>query len=736
MFALRALLKQKDANSSTAGRSGAAEAEDPGASGDPTQLATVCETAMGEERGIPKRKGSSPTLSDNPGSVSLLNNAAADSMQRRYPTVSESEEAIPRNRKDVVDKGLLSMDTARQLLELYKTELYPFYPIVYITPACTADDLRRTKPTLFLAIVAAAAGKKYPDVAMQLDQEVLQEYANRTVVNSEKSLELAESLLVSSVWYQPPGRLAQLKYYEYIHMAAIMVADIGIGTRRLKGEWMALASKNSALCSNPSANVSNPDFNMRMRMRNLEVEDGVTSIESRRTFLATHSTSAGVIITLRRPAMMRTTSYTRECLDYLEQSPHAAPGDCILTAWTRLLMIADEISTAFAYDDPGAIASIVDVKTQLMIGAFEKRLTEWRRSVAEQNFSPTLRITYYTTRLHLHEIVLHVDHSSEDFKAPYHMGGIYPHEAEQVPVKPVVDALAELVESTHALMDVFMGIDVNRTRALPVFSFVRLSYAAFILAKLCVSAASTHGQLAPLIDRSSLKAESYMERTLDHLRGAIGPNGCRVPAIFFNLLSQMGQWCSHPELIQQAEMEGGMRESGLEDVPRLVEDVSSPNTTPETTGGGSSSMSATLTGSWENNYESYAGDEAVMHTAVGGQASQAISTPKFHAQFDTPLPGEKEEDQMIFDQYASKPSTLAPGETTAAMYSDAQEHPWPLELNQMDWDSDIFSFLQTMDPSVSDPAGPDDFAVDMTMSAQIDHANDHQPTKTGDEAAG
>lgn len=117
---------------------------------------------------------------------------------------------------DPVSIGLLSISCAEKLVHLFKTEMYAHYPIVYLPPACKAEDLRRERPTLFLAILAAA-GNEFPNVASELDRLAMQHYADRVVLNSEKSLELVQSLLVSSTWYQPPMKLNQFKYTEYAH---------------------------------------------------------------------------------------------------------------------------------------------------------------------------------------------------------------------------------------------------------------------------------------------------------------------------------------------------------------------------------------------------------------------------------------------------------------------------------------------------------------------------------------
>jgi len=125
-------------------------------------------------------------------------------LQHRQEDVAVASPAKP----DVVDRGIISIEVARRLVEHYQHNLYPQYPQVYIP--CTADELRETRPTLFLAVIAAGAESEDSDLANALDTEVLQEYANRSVVQSEKSVELVQSLLISAVWYIPPNKFGQL----------------------------------------------------------------------------------------------------------------------------------------------------------------------------------------------------------------------------------------------------------------------------------------------------------------------------------------------------------------------------------------------------------------------------------------------------------------------------------------------------------------------------------------------
>lgn len=454
--------------------------------------------------------------------------------------------------KDVVDSGMISMATARNLFVNYRKHLAPHYPVVPIPESTTADQIRQEKPTLFLAIIAAAAGAENPDLSAMLDQEVLHTYARKSLVHSEKSLELVQALLVSAVWYHPPNKFGQLKYYEYIHMAVTMALDIGIGARPSKHRSRFGSRDNQQLQvrkSNvhPLEDAANPDLSLTPRSR--DSSPSTTSVESRRTFLACYVVCAGVSLALRRSNMLRANSYIRECLEYLERSSEAVPSDRTLVAWIRLIMIGDEISSSFCYDDPGGVASISELRTQLMLKDFNAKMEKWYTSVPEADLTKTLHIMYYSIRLLLFEVALHVDHSPEDFKAPYQMGGILPPDGEDIPTQALAVAIAESITAAHMLLNIFLSIDAEASRALPVFVYVRVSYAAFILTKLCLSNASPSSRIGKVIDRSSLKAEHIMDRAIHHVRAVVGPVRCRVPAIFLALLFKLRQWIQNPGVL-------------------------------------------------------------------------------------------------------------------------------------------------------------------------------------------
>ena len=177
---------------------------------------------------------------------------------------------------DVIERGIVSMDLATELFNTYVNSLSPHYPAVVFPEGFAAEELRRTKPTLFLAVIAAASGKSDPSLYSILNSEVLLSFAYRMVMRSEKSLELVQAILVTVIWYHHPGRFAQLKFYEYIHMAATMAMDIGLGTNPKTSRRRREAEVDA---DSPLSDTSSVSEEM--------------DIERKRTFLACYTATTG-----------------------------------------------------------------------------------------------------------------------------------------------------------------------------------------------------------------------------------------------------------------------------------------------------------------------------------------------------------------------------------------------------------------------------------------------------------
>lgn len=130
-------------------------------------------------------------------------------------------------RMDHLVLGLIPTSKAVEFYRYFQQELLPHYPVVFI-PSDKADFVMKEKPSLFISIVAAAAASLEPALASVLGQELEKTLAHRAMVDGDKSLELAQALLIRSIWSYPPNTFDRLKFGRYAQMAAELVLELGL----------------------------------------------------------------------------------------------------------------------------------------------------------------------------------------------------------------------------------------------------------------------------------------------------------------------------------------------------------------------------------------------------------------------------------------------------------------------------------------------------------------------------
>jgi Fungal specific transcription factor domain len=252
------------------------------------------------------------------------------------------------------------MEVATQMFNRYVDEMAPHMPAVIFPPGTTAADIRKSKPTLFLSILSAGSSTNHPEIQRTLTKEVMQIYANKIICNGEKSIELVQSLLISTIWYWPPDHFEELKFYQLVHLAAVMAIDLNIGRKNKSNKFRTTIVglwRDSTLRRSP---FPDPE-----------------ALECRRVLLTCYFLCCSTSMGLRRPNLVRWTSYMTECVEVLETSPEAAPSDKFLCQWVRSQKIAEEVGTQFSMDDPFATVTISDPKVQYALKGFERDLQLW-----------------------------------------------------------------------------------------------------------------------------------------------------------------------------------------------------------------------------------------------------------------------------------------------------------------------------------------------------------------------
>jgi Fungal Zn(2)-Cys(6) binuclear cluster domain len=257
---------------------------------------------------------------------------------------------------DVIERQIVDSTTAYRIFERYNKEMQ-LLPVVVFPPKTNAEVIRRTRPLLFLGILAVACNTIRPDLQATFVREVMKILADRIICRGEKTFEIVQTLQVVTVFYQPPDRYEELNFNQLIHIAVVMATDIGMGKRARKGKvipWREFAGRNA-----------HPD---------------PAAAETRRTWLGLYFMCANAAMSLRRPLLLRWSAYMDESLDVIAKANDALPSDRWLAHLVRAQRIAEEIGYQFSMDDPPSDVSITQPKIQYQMKTFEKQLDEWRHS--------------------------------------------------------------------------------------------------------------------------------------------------------------------------------------------------------------------------------------------------------------------------------------------------------------------------------------------------------------------
>ncbi|KAK1970698.1 hypothetical protein LY78DRAFT_569408 [Colletotrichum sublineola] len=463
---------------------------------------------------IPPPTGQKRKLSDRgdmPGDL-----AESGDGGRRAPPINMGSDYA-----DVVERGILSADKAAELFERYNTHMVPHMPAVVFPAGTTADETRKMKPLLFLAIMSVASSES-PNVQRRLVKELMQIFAEKIIITGEKSLEIVQALQVAVIWYWPPEHFEELKFYQLVHIGAVMALDLGLG-RRVGGRRMQIPYQSR---NHPFKRAPPPD---------------PASIECRRAWLAAYFLAANTSMALHRPNLVRWTPFMAESMEVLQTSADAAPTDkyfCHLV-WTHRL--AEEVGIQFSMDDPGIVPNITDSRTQYALRMLERDLEKYSSSVPKEEMQSTLRMAFHVLSLYMHEIALHTQ--LDDIRPPFDTAVLRDGMLASLTLTTShINALSACLSAIDGVFEAFLEMEVPRVRCLPVFNFVRVAYAVVVLIKMYFSAAAPGSELGKVIDKDNMKVEYYLDALLEKFRAAASDDRSRPAAKFLVVLVMLRSW--------------------------------------------------------------------------------------------------------------------------------------------------------------------------------------------------
>ncbi|OAP63758.1 hypothetical protein AYL99_02985 [Fonsecaea erecta] len=444
---------------------------------------------------VPALGSSEPTKTDDTGSPNL-DSYQQNFLDRPFPSTAQPEfqrgcnpvnvEAIAKDDYvDVIDRGDLSMESAAAMFNHWRKEMCASCPHVVFPPDTDPNELRKTRPITFLAILALASPIVQPSAQAALTIETNRQIAERVLFHGDKSLDMVQAMLLNSQYYVRPRTARDLAFNQNIQSAIIMSLELGIG-------------KRSKLKRTPAE-----------------------ELELARTWLACYQTNISVTTILRLPALIRFSPRVEECLEILKTSPYAAPTDKWLCDMAHLARIAEEVAAAFNMDDPGADLNFTEPRVQYQLKCFQRQLQQWEKNVDPSVDKRLVQHQAACLNLYIHEIAVHYDHNVDDFRP-----GVAPLELRRVPdfmTSAHVGAFSTLLESSHRVLDTYLSLEVECARNLNNLYIVWNAYAVVVLIKLHWIFSSSDSKLGADIV-PDLKTGYYLDAVLSRL-GEVSAGG-------------------------------------------------------------------------------------------------------------------------------------------------------------------------------------------------------------------
>jgi hypothetical protein len=414
---------------------------------------------------------------------------------------------------DIVDRGLITMEVAEELLGIYRNELVKIWPKAVIPPDWSARDLRTRKPALFHAIMAAASHSKGAALSDRLNEEVVHLYAKSLFIKGEKSLQYIQALLVTVAYYTPPPLPAQHQVFQYGNMAASMALELGLAYKPRTHEQLPKRAIRSL------QRISSPE----------------ELLENCRTILMLYIVTAGFATRLRRPNILVYNSWMEESLSLLQKSPLL--DDKRFVVWLKLQRILDEGMSAFGFDDASTSFSLSELRIQVILRVFERRMQKWIKSVPSDIMTLPFMLEYHQNEITMWEFAM----DGGRYDAPvFRNTHLTLPSLDDDCVQPEsllsrsalqINATIKCVSAAQSLLDSWIQIPIATLQKVPNPVFIRAVYAIVVLLKIDYAVGTDAEGIGELIDSQSLKIPYYLDTVLHRTDEAVGgQKKCMIPA--------------------------------------------------------------------------------------------------------------------------------------------------------------------------------------------------------------
>lgn len=173
---------------------------------------------------------------------------------------------------DVVDTGLVSVEHADTLVDLYKSEMMPHFPFIHIPPHVTGRMMRHDKPFLFVAILSVSSFHDHR-IQERLVDRFKYLVSDKVLLGGDDnlSLEYVQGLMVALAWYVVVSTLSRHQilassdlafrnhyhmrsqyYSQYLQLAISVAVDMRLDRKPVRAKASNPGSKRNPLWDLPN----------------------------------------------------------------------------------------------------------------------------------------------------------------------------------------------------------------------------------------------------------------------------------------------------------------------------------------------------------------------------------------------------------------------------------------------------------------------------------------------------
>lgn len=130
--------------------------------------------------------------------------------------------------QDIIDLGFIDIPTAEVLFNHYNMTMRPILPTTGLSIDRDIGQIRKTRPILFLAILAVSSASILPSFEPRLVLELNEQLARHIFILGTQSIDLVQALLLYSFYYIRPSSSQNFSQTQYVSSAVALSYNLSL----------------------------------------------------------------------------------------------------------------------------------------------------------------------------------------------------------------------------------------------------------------------------------------------------------------------------------------------------------------------------------------------------------------------------------------------------------------------------------------------------------------------------